>query len=334
MATPIACPAPAALLHREPSRPVRQTRRLSSPCDAIPSVVVAATQRVPKPPSHAPAPRRPGSPHSSPKPAPAAYPPSGHDSVISTPSSPGQLYSQSASSSSNTSRDARDARDARHSLAQSLPLAADDDEKAALSLPVQPVVRASPPRSMVLDLEKQSYAPQSNNRRSVRNHLSASGAPDPYPPADADEVDLEDKAFKILLHLSGFACLVSFAISLWTLFAVVIAALLQPLRFCSMRPNYREQLVDFLSPSLRLQFRLIYSAPLSSMYNTPLLLIVCLLSPFVAIGVAIAAWISASFWIFAAIIGDPGPMDDHNDGREAVLTVRAYWESWLLRALR
>lgn len=116
--------------------------------------------------------------------------------------------------------------------------------------------------------------------------------------------------------------------------AVVLAALLQPLRFCSMRPDYREQMVKFLGPPLRLQFRLIYSAPLSSMYNTPLLFLVCLLSPFVAIGVAIAAWIAAFFWIYAAIIGDPGSKDSHNDGRESVLIVRSYWESWLLRALR
>ncbi|KAL1647336.1 hypothetical protein SLS58_002664 [Diplodia intermedia] len=320
MATPIACPAPAALLLREPSSPASD---LSPHRDSIPQPV-AAKQRVPPPPSHAPALRRPGSPHSSPKPAPAAYPPSGHDSVISTPGSPKQLYSQS-SSNSNTSRDAR------HSLARSLPVADDDDEKAALSLPAPAAVRSCPPRSMVLDLEKQSYSPASNNRRSARN---SSAPPDTYLPADPEEVDLEDKTFRILLHLSGFACLVSFAISLWTLFAVVIAALLQPLRFCSMRPDYREQLVQFLSPLLRLQFRLIYSAPLSSMYNTPLLFVVCLLSPFVAIGVAIAAWVSASFWIFAAIIGDPGPKDGHNDGREAVLTVRSYWESWLLRALR
>lgn len=335
-ATPIARPQHAVLPH-PPSSPARSASSCSSSSERIPrhaKALTASQLHAHCAPSHAPAPRRPGSPHSSPKPAPAGYPPSGHDSVISTPGSPKQPYSQSACSNSNTSRDAR------QSLAQSLPLA-DDDEKASLAQPAPAVVRTSQPRGsrdMVLDLEKQCYSPTSNSRRSNRgNHLpvSVSGAPhDLYSPADPDEADLEDKAFRILIHLSGFACLVSFAISLWTLFAVVIAALLQPLRFCSMRPDYREQLVKFLSPSLRLQFRLIYSAPLSSMYNTPLLLLVCLLSPFVAVGIAIATWISASFWIYASIIGDPGSKDGHNDGRESVLAVRSYWESWLLRALR
>lgn len=330
-ATPFAARPALAAAHRpQPSSPSSLHSSLSSASDCIPAPDKALIAHHHKP-SHASPPRRPGSPHSSPKPAPAVYPPSGHDSVISTPGSPKQLYSQSASSNSNTSRDAR------QSLVHSIPIA-DDDEKASLSQPVPAVVRTSQPRSsrdMVLDLEKQCYSPASNSRRSGRNHLPVNGAPqDLYLPADPDEAELEDKAFRILLHLSGFACIVSFAISLWTLAAVVIAALLQPLRFCSMRPDYREQLVKFLSPSLRLQFRLIYSAPLSSMYNTPLLFLICLLSPFVAIGIALAAWISASFWIYAAMIGDPGSGDGHNDGREAILAVRSYWESWLLRALR
>ncbi|KAF2135115.1 uncharacterized protein K452DRAFT_293462 [Aplosporella prunicola CBS 121167] len=123
-------------------------------------------------------------------------------------------------------------------------------------------------------------------------------------------------------------------IFLWTTVAIILAALLQPLRFCSMRPDYREQLVKFLGPPLNLQFRYIYAPPVSSMYNTPLLLMVHLLSPFVAMGIAFAAWISAAFWIYAAIIGDPGSRDGHNDGRESVLMVRSYWERWLLHAVR
>lgn len=184
MATPIASPAPAAF----DSTPGSD---LSSQCDRIPAACQPAKLRAADSLSHAPAPRPTGSPHSSPKPAPAAYPPSGHDSVISTPGSPKQLYSHS--STSNTSRDAR------HSLAQSLPVA-DDDEKAALSPPAPAVVRTTQPRSsrdMVLDLEKQSYSPAPHSRRSARTVPQ-----DLYAPADPDEVELEDKAFRILVCLS------------------------------------------------------------------------------------------------------------------------------------
>ncbi|EKG21741.1 hypothetical protein MPH_00912, partial [Macrophomina phaseolina MS6] len=175
----------------------------ASPASSSPSPSPSSVDSIPAPdkaliasqPSHASPLRRSGSLHSSPKPAPAAYPPSGHDSVISTPGSPKQLYSQSASSRSNTSRDARPSRP------RSLPVA-DDDEKAALSHPAPAVVRSSQPRSsrdMVLDLEKQCYSPASNSRRSGRNRLPVSGTPqDLYLPADPEEADLEDKAFKIL----------------------------------------------------------------------------------------------------------------------------------------
>lgn len=197
-ATPFAARPALAAAHRpQPSSPSSLHSSLSSVSDCIPAPDKALIAHHHKP-SHASPPRRPGSPHSSPKPAPAVYPPSGHDSVISTPGSPKQLYSQSASSNSNTSRDAR------QSLVHSIPIA-DDDEKASLSQPVPAVVRTSQPhssRDMVLDLEKQCYSPASNSRRSGRNHLPVNGAPqDLYLPADPDEAELEDKAFKILVCL-------------------------------------------------------------------------------------------------------------------------------------
>lgn len=65
-----------------------------------------------------------------------------------------------------------------------------------------------------------------------------------------------------------------------------------------------------------------------------MLFVVHVLSPFVSIGVAIAAWTAAVFWFYAAILGDPDGRDKHNDGKESVLGVRMWWEKWLLRAVR
>jgi hypothetical protein len=77
-------------------------------------------------------------------------------------------------------------------------------------------------------------------------------------------------------------------------------------------------------------------------YNGPLLVVVHLLSPLVSIGIAISAWVSAVFWFYAAILGDPGGVEnrngqypkDCNDGRASVLVVRAWWKNWLIKALR
>ncbi|KAK7544085.1 uncharacterized protein J3D65DRAFT_5316 [Phyllosticta citribraziliensis] len=244
-------------------------------------------------------------------PTPPHSKPSSHDSVISPPASPSRQYKPATSSDSSHAE-------------QSLNFSEKDAPSALGRDPMSD-------RAQARDLEKQAYPPTSRGRTVYQQD-------EDIPPflsgRDGDELPVEDKAFRILLHLSGFACLLSFALSLWTLFAVVLAGLLQPLRFCSIRPNYREQLVAFLGPPLRLQFRCIYAAPFSSIYDTKLLVVVHLFSPFVAMGIALAAWVSASFWIYAAMIGDPGSKDGHNDGRESVLVVRSYWERWLLRALR
>ncbi|KAK7553420.1 hypothetical protein IWX49DRAFT_587430 [Phyllosticta citricarpa] len=239
--------------------------------------------------------------------------PSSHDSVISPPASPSRYYKPKTISS--------DSSHAEQSLTFS-------EKDAPSALGREPM---SADLAQARDLEKQACPPTSRGRTV---HHQGDDVPPFLSGRDGDELPIEDKAFRILLHLSGFACLLSFALSLWTLFAVALAALLQPLRFCSIRPNYREQLVAFLGPPLRLQFRFIYAAPFSSIYNTKLLVVVHLFSPFVAVGIALAAWVSASFWIYAAMIGDPGSKDGHNDGRESVLVVRSYWERWLLRALR
>lgn len=65
-----------------------------------------------------------------------------------------------------------------------------------------------------------------------------------------------------------------------------------------------------------------------------MLVLVHLLSPFVSLGVAGAAWVAASFWFYAAIIGDPDGTRGKDDGRAAVLGVQAWWESWLMRCSR
>ena len=64
------------------------------------------------------------------------------------------------------------------------------------------------------------------------------------------------------------------------------------------------------------------------------LIAVYLAAPILSLGVAIAAWVSASFWIFAIIIGNPDGTEGRDDGKATVLAVRNWWERYLLSAVR
>jgi hypothetical protein len=108
--------------------------------------------------------------------------------------------------------------------------------------------------------------------------------------------------------------------------------LLAPLHLCFKGRSYSQQIVRLLSPSLDAQIYFIRSSENITRYGAPMLVLVHLLSPFVSLGVAVAAWVAASFWFYAAIIGDPGGTHGRDDGRVAVLGVRSWWESWLMRA--
>jgi hypothetical protein len=136
------------------------------------------------------------------------------------------------------------------------------------------------------------------------------------------------------LYLSGPCALLSFLVMLWTMVALLISLLLQPFRLFSSRSTLPTQLTTFLAPPLNLQLHLVYSFSAADNYSAPMLVVIHLFSPFVAVGVAIAAWTAACFWFFSAILGDPAGQDGHNDGKESILGVRNWWDRWLSRALR
>ena len=135
-------------------------------------------------------------------------------------------------------------------------------------------------------------------------------------------------------YLSGPCALVSLTTSLWTIFAIMASLALAPLRLCCSRPSFQSQLTNLLGPALNLQLHLIYSHNSTHSYSSCMLVVVHLFSPIVALGIALAAWTAAAFWIFTSILGDPGGNDGHNDGKESILGVRNWWEKWLSRGLR
>ena len=68
-------------------------------------------------------------------------------------------------------------------------------------------------------------------------------------------------------------------------------------------------------------------------FNAGRLIAIQVASPLVSIGVAMAEWIAAPFWIFALMMGNPDGTERRDDGRATVLAVRNWWEQCLLRAV-
>ena len=63
-----------------------------------------------------------------------------------------------------------------------------------------------------------------------------------------------------------------------------------------------------------------------------MLVIVHLLSPLLAVGAMLWSWVVATYWLFAAMVGNPDGLDGRNDGKELVLQLRSLWEGWLRKA--
>ncbi|KAL8703587.1 MAG: hypothetical protein Q9201_003235 [Fulgogasparrea decipioides] len=108
-----------------------------------------------------------------------------------------------------------------------------------------------------------------------------------------------------------------------------------------------QRFVDFLAPPIHLQLGLVFSAlehasdglekseeyirQTSDIFR---LVMINILSPIYAAGIAVTAWVAAGFWFTALILGDPDGRDKRDDGRAVVLGVRGLWEKWLKNGLR
>lgn len=105
--------------------------------------------------------------------------------------------------------------------------------------------------------------------------------------------------------------------------------------FFTSYPPLRTHVHTFLAPPVNFQLELIFSGTHISnpAASKPLMLVLLnLLSPIYALGIAVSASVAAMFWFYAAILGDPDGRDGWDDGRAAVLEVRRWWERWLKRA--
>lgn len=192
---------------------------------------------------------------------------------------------------------------------------------------------AQPQQSQLPSPKRQSHAPRHTNttpsttsRHTVRQ----------YDDQDEDAMDqrLERKAVKLLLLFSGPLFALSLVLALWTIVAFFVTCLVFPIRrIVANNTSLRTSLSSLTTSTLNIHLRVIYAIPLDSTdVHMPLALLVHLLNPVLAGGLAIWAWVAAFYWLCSAIVGNPDGLDGRNDGRELVLSTRRWWESWLLVA--
>ena len=155
----------------------------------------------------------------------------------------------------------------------------------------------------------------------------------------------EAKTNKALqLYLSLLNPLTTLLFSLYAILITPLIFLFGPLaRLLCGAPPLPGQVIRTLLPLTEFQLDLIRPSALSSAKETPIpsnaarLFAIAVFSPFIAIGIAIAAGVAAFFWLYATILGEPN--QNHRQGKEregksAARWVRGMWEKWLLLGLR
>ena len=143
------------------------------------------------------------------------------------------------------------------------------------------------------------------------------------------------------IYLSIIAPLLALPLALYALLITAILLLLIPLRLCTKQCPSPTCFYHFLSRPPTFQLGLIFSCydrekdanndP--SAKNITKLVIANILAPIYAVAIAVAAWVAAVFWTYTKVLGNPDGKEERDDGREAVLSVRGWWERWLVQGL-
>ena len=142
------------------------------------------------------------------------------------------------------------------------------------------------------------------------------------------------------IYLSILSPLLTLPIALYTLLVGTLLFGLSPLCFCLKQLSICARLRRILSPLLVFQLGLVYSAydigdpGHSETSGMMVLVLVSILSPLYAMVISVATWVAGVFWFYTAILGNPDGREDRDDGREAVLAVRGWWERWLVQSLK
>lgn len=128
--------------------------------------------------------------------------------------------------------------------------------------------------------------------------------------------------------------------AIYTLFTATLLLLLSPCFLLLKQRPISTRFYRFLAPPPEYQLGLIFSTyeTNSTTYHTghslAILVLVNTFAPFCAVAIAASAWVGGVFWFYTAILGNPDGKEERDDGREFVLTVRGWWERWLIQGLR
>ncbi|KAL9579830.1 MAG: hypothetical protein Q9212_004864, partial [Teloschistes hypoglaucus] len=182
------------------------------------------------------------------------------------------------------------------------------------------------PKTSFVDSEKARYVP---NSASSGFHPHYAHSID----RSEEEEDVKEHTVWILIYLSFLSPMTATLVSVYTLFTTLALLLLSPLSLCcrTCQP-LRHQFQKFLTPPIDLQLGLIFSTHVSDSNNFDkpdeqdwgdssviLLVLINVLSPIYAAGIAVTSWVAAGFWFTALILVNPYGRYGRDDGRAAVL---------------
>lgn len=127
------------------------------------------------------------------------------------------------------------------------------------------------------------------------------------------------------------SCLFTFIVT----FGLILAL---PTRLVHRQSSFGDQIIRAVCPMFKHHLEMMYATSVDYAFEWDfralMLILIHLVSPLISVGVAIASWVTAGFWVFTSIMGNPDGTERRDDGADAVLAVRNWWERCLLTALR
>jgi hypothetical protein len=114
--------------------------------------------------------------------------------------------------------------------------------------------------------------------------------------------------------------------------------IIAPLRMFQKEYSFSTSLIRTVAPVFRNHLQMLCAPSVKQAhtfdFSPGMLMFVHVLSPILSMGVAFFSWISAVFWLFAIVMGNPDGTEKRDDGRATVIMVRNWWEKYFLSALR
>lgn len=154
---------------------------------------------------------------------------------------------------------------------------------------------------------------------------------------DKHEED-NDHAMWVVFWLSCLDPLHSLASCFFTLLVAFGLLLASPVRLVHKQNSFGDQLIRTVAPLFKHHLEMMYAPSVDYAFEWDfqpgMLIAVHLVAPLVSVGVALAACVTGAFWIFTSIMGNPDGTERRDDGADAILAVRNWWERCLLGAIK